>query len=321
MAAQGSVEDSFTFIQGLVTEGGFFVHPKNAWKEGFNITPNVDGSVERRLGVDYEELYSLYAADIDASERDLWAFTTEQWNTVGGNGNLDFFVVQLGPIIHFYESATGTISNKKKAFTINLQDFTFAGFSGIVGTNVIKATAAYGKLIITCKDIEPILIVYEVSTDTITTRKLELLIRDFDGIRSPKADTTELTQTEWAALTPSFWPHALYNLYNQGWKDDQINKYRLANGGVAPDYVNGKLPSNSKQWIYGKDTNDEFDVNVLNKQDFGSMVAPKGRAILKAFYQDRADALKYMAGTNTTSTVTSTVPPTPSIIDFYISGR
>lgn len=307
MAAQGSTEDSFTFVQGLVTEGGYFVHPKNAWKEGTNVVPNVDGSVERRLGLDYEELYSLYPSSIDASERDLWAFTTEQWNTVGGNGNLDFFVVQLGPTIHFYESATGAISNRKKAFTIDLNDFLFTGFTGIVGTNLIKATAAYGKLIITCKDVEPILVIYDVTTDTITTRKLELRIRDFDGLRSPEADSTELTEAQWTALTPSFWPHALYNLYNQGWKDTQINAYKTAKA--------GKLPGNNKQWIYGKNTDDDFDVAVLDKQDFGTMIAPKGRAILKAFYQDRATVLTTMTDTNTAATITSTVPDIASIID------
>ena len=307
MAAQGSTEDSFTFVQGLVTEGGYFVHPKNAWKEGTNVVPNVDGSVERRLGLDYEEFYSLYPGSIDASERDLWAFTTEQWNTVGGNGNLDFFVVQLGPTIHFYESATGAISNRKKAFTINLVDFVFTGFTGIVGTNVIKVTSAYGKLIITCRDVEPILVIYDNPTDTITTRKLELRIRDFDGLRSPEPETKELTQAEWTALTPSFWPHALYNLYNQGWKDTQLTAYKTAKA--------DKLPGNNKQWIYGKNTDDDFDVAVLDKQDFGTMVAPKGRAILKAFYQDRAAALEDMEDTNTAAVVASTVPDQASIID------
>lgn len=289
MAAQGSTEDSFTFVQGLVTEGGYFVHPKNAWKEGTNVVPNVDGSVERRLGLDYEELYSLYAAGIDASERDLWAFTTEQWNTVGGNGNLDFFVVQLGPTIHFYESATGAISNRKKAFTINLVDFTFTGFQGIIGTNQIKAATAYGKLIITCRDCDPILVIYDEEADTITTDRLELKIRDFDGIPSPKPVTYEAKYDQWTAL--EFWPHALYNLFNQGWTVDTINAYRFAHGSNV-DLLLGDLPANSKQWIYGKNTDDDFDATVLDKQDFGSMTAPRGRVIINAFLQDRVVGLQ-----------------------------
>lgn len=299
MSAQGHVEDSFSFIKGLVTEGGFFVHPKNAWKEGFNVTPNVDGSIERRSGLDYEVLPQYYPASIDASERDLWAFTVESWSAVGGNGNLDFFVVQLGPEVHFYESATGTISAQKKPFTINLSDFAFTGRANIPGQGLIKATSAYGKLIITNKDCEPILVIYKPATDTedesITTTKLELIIRDFDGIRSPKAVTEELTQAEWT--TASFWPQAIYNLYNQGWSDTQINAYKAAKL--------DKLPANSKVWIYGKDTSDNFDVAVLSKQDFGTMTAPKGRAFLNAFYQDREAALTILIDTNTTNDVIS----------------
>jgi hypothetical protein len=319
MSAQGHVEDSFTFIKGLVTEGGFFVHPKNAWKEGFNVTPNVDGSIERRSGLDYEALPQYYPASIDASERDLWAFTVEPWNAVSGNGNLDFFVVQLGPEIHFYKSASGTVSAQKKDFIINLEDFGFTGRIGPVGTGLIKATSAYGKLIITNKDCEPILVIYDATTDTITTQKLELLIRDFDGIRSPKAVTDELTQDEWIA--ENFWPQALYNLYNQGWSDDKINQYRLANGGTAPGYVEGKLPANSKVWIYGKNTNDDFDVNVLDKQDFGTMTAPKGRAILNAFYQDREAALTIIVNTNTANNVQSSTDQGPNINDTYDEWR
>lgn len=311
MSAQGHVEDSFTFIKGLVTEGGFFVHPKNAWKEGFNVTPNVDGSIERRSGLDYEVLPQYYPASIDASERDLWAFTVESWNAVGGNGNLDFFVVQLGPEVHFYESATGTISAQKKSFIINLSDFGFTGRTGTVGTGLIKATAAYGKLIITNKDCEPILVIYNAETDTITTQKLELLIRDFDGIRSPKAVTEELTEAEWT--TENFWPQALYNLYNQGWRDSKIDLYKAAKA--------DKLPSNSKVWIYGKNTSDDFDVSVLDKQDFGTMTAPKGRAILNAFYQDREAALTIMVNTNTANDVVSSTDQGPNINDTYDEWR
>lgn len=311
MSAQGHVEDSFTFIKGLVTEGGFFVHPKNAWKEGFNVTPNVDGSIERRSGLDYEAVPQYYAASIDASERDLWAFTVESWNAVGGNGNLDFFVVQLGPEVHFYESATGTISAQKKSFTINLSDFGFTGRTGTVGTGLIKATSAYGKLIITNKDCEPILVIYNADTDTITTTKLELLMRDFDGIRSPKAVTEELTEAEWT--TASFWPQALYNLYNQGWSDTQIDAYKLVKG--------DKLPANSKVWIYGKDTNDEFDTTVLDKQDFGTMTAPKGRAIVNVFYQDRQAALTTMVNTNTANAVVSTTTQGPGYNDTYVDWQ
>lgn len=300
MAATGSAENAFTFVKGLVTEGGFMVHPKDAWKEGFNVVPDVDGTVERRLGFNYENLYETEASVVVATEKDNWAYVVEKWESVGGNGNLDLFVVQIGPVVHFYDAATGTISAKKKSFTINLNDYGFTGRDGLVGSSPIKATSAYGKLIITNRDSEPLLVIYTPSTDTISVQKVELLIRDFDGIRSPVPNTVEYTLSGWTNV--SFWPQALYNLYNQGWKDAEIKKYIDAKGGV--------YPGNNKQWIYGKDTNDDFDVTVLDKQDFGSMVAPKGRAILKAFYQDRTLGLAALSGVNTgtVGSVSSTFP-------------
>lgn len=306
MAATGSADNAFTFVKGLVTEGGFFVHPKDAWKEGFNVTPLIDGSVERREGFDFEENHSPYAALVSPADKSNWAYVVDKWEAVNGDGNLDFFVVQVGPKVYFYDASTGTVSARKKVFSVDLTSYGFTGRDGLVGSSPIKAVAAYGKLVITNRDAEPILVIYDKNSDNITVQSIELTIRDFDGIRSPVPATQELTQAEWTAL--NFWPQALYNLYNQGWTDTQINAYKTANG--------GRLPANSKQWIYGKDTSDNFDAAVLAKQDFGSMVAPKGRMILKAFYQDRASASNLQGGT-----LTPTVPSQPWYDDNYQISR
>jgi len=60
----------------------------------------------------------------------------------------------------------------------------------------------------------------------------------------------------------------LYNLVNQGWGPVELTEYTLDQN---------KEPSNSMQWILGKDTSDLFDPDLLDKQDFGSAEAPKGR--------------------------------------------
>jgi hypothetical protein len=80
MAAQASVNDAFTFVGGLVTEGGYFITPENSYKDGVNVIPQVDGVIERRNGLDYESGYNLYAAAITADSKDLWAFTTGTWS-------------------------------------------------------------------------------------------------------------------------------------------------------------------------------------------------------------------------------------------------
>ncbi len=278
MAAQGVVKDSFTFVGGLNTEGGFFLTPDNSWKEGVNIVPSTSGVVGRRNGIDYEDLYALYASSITASQKALWAFGVGTWSTVGGVGNKDFFVVQTGPTLHFYDAASGSISATKKDFTVDLSSYTASGNTETAGTAVASFASTYGKLIVTTQDTDPIIIEYTASSDTISVSRITLKIRDFEG-RVPGSDipvNAEYTEAIWGDFLTS----AKYNLYNQGWTDTQINAYKAANG--------GKLPANSKRWTDGKNTNDDFSAALLNKQDFGSSPAPKGRYILDAFYQNRS---------------------------------
>ena len=287
MAVQAAVKDAFTFVGGLNTEGGYFITPENSWKDGVNVLPQVDGTVERRTGLDYEDGYALYASAISSDNKDLWAFTSGLWNTVAGNGNLDFFVVQTGPILHFYEAATGSVSGNKKSFTVNLNSYKASGNTEIEGTAACSYAPTYGRLIVTSQNTKPIVITYNSTTDTISVSAINLEIRNFKG--KPLVDSSgniipvdaEYTRDEWVALGISI-DDVKYNLYNQGWTDTQIDAYRIANGGTSSpaDPINGKYPANTKSWIYGKDANDDFDSDVLNKQDFGNSPAPKGHYVI-----------------------------------------
>lgn len=309
MAASPSVDDSFTFVGGLFTEGSFFLTPKNCWVEGDNVVPNTDGSVVRRQGLDYEDNYQVDTS-IATTETSLNndAFCIETWSSVGGNGNLDFFVVQRGPIIQFYKAFSGVVSANKLSATINLNDYKCFGNTNVVGTNVITTASCYGRLLITSIDTVPILVTYEPSTEVITHQRLDLRIRDFEGIRSPLPETAELSLTEWET-NYQFATEAVYNLYNQGWTQDKIDAYVVAN-------ANGHAPSNTKQWWYGKDSNDDFSPAALNKNDFGSSYAPRGRFVLQAFYQDRAAVAGFTSEVPLLPNINETLPIPP----YFESG-
>jgi hypothetical protein len=296
MAAQASVQDAFTFVGGLVTEGGYFITPENSYKDGVNVIPQVDGVIERRNGLDYEDGYALHAAAISDSSKDLWAFTTGTWTTVSGSGNRDFIVSQTGPYLNFYNAATGSISaSRNTLFQLNLnQDaYRVPGNPNTVGTGICSFASTYGRLIVTSADTLPIIITYtpvpgdENTWGTFTVKPLDLKIRDFKGILLivntaalgySIGDTVDIseeyTAAQWASLGIDI-DDVKYNLYNQGWTDTQIDSYRSANG--------DKYPSNTKSWIYGKDTSDNFSPSFLNKQDFGNSPAPKGHFIIDPF--------------------------------------
>ena len=302
MAAQASVKDAFTFVGGLVTEGGYFITPENSYKEGVNVIPQLDGVIERRNGLDYEDGYALHAATISQDSKDLWAFTTGVWTTVAGSGNRDFIVAQLGRYLHFYNAATGSVSaSRNTGYSIDLNSYKVPGNPNAIGTGVCTFASTYGKLIITSSDTLPIIVTYtpvpgdENAWGTFAIKTINLQIRDFKGkpliatlasgsyaIGDIIPITEEFTEAEWDALGVPI-ADVVYNLNNQGWTTDKIDAYREANGGTVGDPLPGKYPSNTKSWIYGKDVNDDFDSDVLNKQDFGNSPAPKGNKILNPF--------------------------------------
>jgi hypothetical protein len=277
MAAKGSVEDSFTFVGGINTEGGFLLTPKNSWKEGDNVTPQTNGTIVRRRGVDLEATYDQLVPSPSAqSTLYNYAYFVTKWETVGGNGNTDFFVVQIGSTIYFYDAIGGTVSLRRKAFSIDLLTYQATGNTDIVGSHAIETTGCYGNLVITSQSTDPIVVTYNSIADTVSVKRLSLLIRDFTGLYMG----TPVTEERTAALWTTLYPAAIYNLYNQGWNADQITAYSAA-------YAS-KLPANTKSWVFGKDASDNFVATTLNKQEFGTSPAPKGRFVLDAFNQDRA---------------------------------
>ncbi len=312
--AKQSVEDSFTFVGGLHTEGGFFLTPKNSWKEGVNVVPKQDGSLERRKGLNYEQNYVVPTRpDIYIDDLSLYAFSTSMWESVSGDGNLDFFVVQYGPKVQFYKAGAPIVSESEMGTVLDLNNYRCFGNTSNAGYSRITTASCYGKLLITSKDIDPVLVTYDKNTSSFKATIIKLRIRDFDGIRSPEPNSVEKTEAEWTAI--DFWPDAKYNLYNQGWKNEQLTAYTAAKS--------GKYPSNNKQWIYGKDANDAFDVTVLDKQDFGTSSAPKGRFIMEAFYQDRAAAAAEIedSGIDALSTATPTAANINDTLSFGNLGK
>lgn len=74
----------------------------------------------------------------------------------------------------------------------------------------------------------------------------------------------------------------LYNLLNQGWQSTKVTQY---------SEEIGREPDNTTVWTLGKDTNDDFDPALLDKQFFGFSRAPRGRMIFNAFVRDRENAI------------------------------
>lgn len=262
----------FTFVGGLNTESGPLTAAPNTWQEGDNVIPEIDGSVSRRFGINLEEDFELSTLSVNNTIEDTAAFGVEEWRNVDGDGGRNFFVVQLGRHVLFYDNTADSVSPTEKGFTIPLAAYKALGNPNTPGEAPIQCASANGKLLITSADTDPILVTYDPEADTIAVERVEVSIRDLYGVDDGLAvDEYTYTLSE---------EHE-YNLLNQGWDVTKIAAFAAAHAGA--------FPNNSQSWPAGKDSNDDFDPLLLVKQDFGSTPAPKGRFVLNVFLRNRSN--------------------------------
>lgn len=267
----GAVEKRyFTFVKGLNTEAGYLTFPENSWKGGDNMIPAIDGSIKRRTGLDAEDGYTLSSATsssytANASQEALGAYTLNEWNNVGGDGNVNFTVVQSGATLLFYNN----ISAEQSASYVGQLTLTNAlGNTNAAGTSPISVFSSNGKLLVVSADTEPLLLSY--SSGTISSSTVTISIRDLSGVNDGLA-----VDNRPATLSTLH----QYNLLNQGWTDlARINTYQS---------VTGVYPSNTQVWHAGKNSSGDFAPTVLNNIEFGTSPAAKGRYVISAFNRDR----------------------------------
>lgn len=268
MARTAVEQKDFTFVAGLNTEAGFLTFPPNTWLEGDNMIPQVDGSVKRRLKIDYESLFQ-FGPTMTPNQKDTFAFVVYRWEAVGGDGNLSFFVVQDGRFVRFYNLVDPSITPNRKSFSIDLDTYKSSTTPNTIGISPIQCSSGNGKLLICSEDTEPILVTYNASSDTITVTEQNLEVRDFvgldDGLAVDENPATRSVNHE-------------YNLKNQGWDTTKITAYQASQT---------TYPSNAQIWFQGKNATDDFTPALLVKQFFGSSEAPKGRFLLEVFNRDR----------------------------------
>lgn len=275
------VENDFT--NGLVTEASGLNFPEKAVTETDNCEFEIDGSVFRRSGFDFEPNYATKTIN-----RDGKVVTSYLWQNVAGNGDVTVVVTQIGNTLYFYETTgTGNFSQGAQTTTVTL-----TGVSGAPLVETIEAQYSDGNgfLFVTHPYINPLRISYDIDSHTATPVSLNLKIRDFEGATAdPYAVDFRPTATL-AALDISH----KYNLYNQGWTTVNLTTW---------DTNQTTMPSNADvMWRFVNSTND-FDASSASiaRINSGNTPAPKGHYVLNLANQDRATAsgIVGVAGTTT----------------------
>jgi hypothetical protein len=292
-----------TFVKGLITEAGPLTYPENASIDEDNCVISRKGNRYRRFGFDLEKdfrvpvYYLNDTADFSDPHKQLSdvAIKTFKWEAVAQT-NANFLVYQQGRYLQFTDMATVPLSSGVKPYFVDLNSFLAPGQSD-PSLDEVSFTAGKGHLFVAHPKLDPFYITYDPNTDSITTSRITIQIRDLIGLYDSLANDEEPT---------SLSAEHNYNLLNQGWIQTST---ATAAQGYYDDYGNyssytptssldpissyygaaGKYPGNNKQWWVGKAiSTGNFDVNLLNSFYAGNNRAPRGHFIVNAFQLDRS---------------------------------
>ncbi|MCK4501200.1 hypothetical protein KAU11_11935 [Candidatus Babeliales bacterium] len=279
-----ATKDYNTFIRGIITEANALTYPENASIDEANFILNKDGSRQRRLGMDYEADYALSTDNFLNSTFQDHAVTVHEWRNADNSGLYNFSVVQVGTTLRFFDLSEASISSNLKSFTVDLTAYK-TSYALNIGSEPISGTTGKGVFYVSSKDTEPFYIEYDSDLDTISVTQITILKRDFLG-----TDDTLTTNNRPSTLSSA---HS-YNLLNQGWTETNYDAYFTSKA---------VYPSNSDIWTIAKDSNDDFDPDLLDKKYFGNTPAPKGHYILEAFYRIRSAGVSIEAEENRPNSV------------------
>jgi len=269
MPTTQATKDYNTFIRGIITEANALTYPEDASIDEANFILNKDGSRQRRLGMDYEADYTLSTDNFTNATFEDKAVSVHEWRNADNSGLYSFSVVQVGATLRFFDLTAASLSDNLKSFTVDLTTYKTA-YATNIGSEPISGTAGKGVFYVVSKDTTPFYIEYDSVLDTISVTSISLKKRDFlgvnDGLLVDERDAALLNTHE-------------YNLQNQGWPSDKITAYETSQA---------VYPSNADIWILAKDSSDDFDPVLLDKQYFGNTPAPKGHFVLDVFSRDRS---------------------------------
>jgi hypothetical protein len=191
------------FIKGLITEGTALSFPEDACTETFNCVFDHKGRVTRRLGIDLETNKVTTNQVLTGA-----SIVTYLWKNVGGNGDLNFVVVQIGDSLHFYRvDPSSSLSGGKHANTVTLTTFAAPTITTVASVEC-QFTQGNGYLFVTNPNLDPFYVSYDTAGNTFSATRITVQARDFVGVTDSLADIERPT-----SITDAH----RYNLANQGW--------------------------------------------------------------------------------------------------------
>jgi hypothetical protein len=200
------------FIAGLKTEFTGLNFPENAATQTQNCVYTLTGDVYRRGGINYENNFQF-----NNIGQPSVAYSAYKWKNVGGDGQTQILVQQIGNTLYFFLSTnvtnTNPLSTTLLSSTVTITTYQAIGNTNNPAITECTYTDGNGFLIVFHKDCDPIYCTYNSGNQIITPTQITLQIRDTIGIPETNAGIPIQSNFRPTTLTPEH----NYNLINQGW--------------------------------------------------------------------------------------------------------
>jgi len=278
------------FTGGLNTEATALNFPENAAQDIDNFDLFITGEVKRRLGIDFEDSYTVRPETTTATDTATYAISTDAWKAVNGKGDVNFLVVQIGSTLYFHDLGSEPLSSTLRG-TVSLS----ASKTGDAPENkVLSYSFGEGVMFVGNDDMNPTMVEYDEDLDTFSVSQIVITIRDFNGV-----DENVLVDNRPTTLSNDH----KYNLRNQGWPTSTrcANDAQGDDGVTTTDPVSwarnrvGVYPSNADIFHAAKAAaaDDARSIGTYSPWTMqtiatGNTPAPKGHYIYEAFSASRS---------------------------------
>ena len=271
------------FVAGLVTDASPLTFPDNASLDEENFVLNIDGSRDRRLGLDYESSFeTLNSGQANLSTSDVGR-SAYKWDNAGGDADKSLLVVQFGSRIDILDLDSQPVSSG----FITSFDF------GTAYTDIFSYAEVDGLLVVANGNQDIPILTYDGTT--VTSQTFRLTVRDMFGVYDEYGGEDLMSGSNTQTRPTSQSDEHVYNLRNQGWAIprknantesviDPITAYRSADS--------NKFPSNADSVAYAMyaDPNDgddrvgnRFFPAEVNNNPVGSTRSAQGHYIIDLF--------------------------------------
>lgn len=301
-----------SFIGGLVTEASALNFPPNASPDIVNFEHNRDGTIRRRLGMNYEPSSVLFDPPAAANNIEPPNPVVFKWTNVAGISDLTILAIQFDNSLMFFDMDSSKLSSEGLLGQVTLTDFpkdVRYGLSSVDGRLVVVAGVELVAVVTYSSGL------FSVTYDRLRTRDLwGIAGTDTEGI---KYENDPLYRGSVAS------PAHLYNLQNQSWGSLRSRESDGASADPITLYRNalGVYPSNSEQVWSGLQYKPDAGGNpseryypAMSRDLFGTALrAAKGFFVIDVIERgtSRLEAVAANNARNGGSALAYTVPSLP----------